>query len=74
MVFLDFPATMRTLVDVVDYKIPSLAKDKLGRKYIALFNRQMEDLRARAGDTIRERVQFVEKDLKFADAPAGFWS
>ncbi|MGO9586572.1 MAG: STING domain-containing protein [Limisphaerales bacterium] len=79
LVFLDFPATMRTLVDVVDYKIPSPAnsmdepaKDKLGRKYIELFHQELEELRIKADDTIKKRIQFVKKDLKFPNAPAGF--
>jgi len=79
MVFLDFPATMRTLIDVVNYKIPSPAnsmdepaKDKLGRKYIESFNQELIGLRAKADDTIQERIQFVKKDLKFPNAPAAF--
>lgn len=79
MVFLDFPATMRTLIDVVNYKIPSPAnsmdepdKDQLGRKYIESFNQELVGLRAKADDTIRKRIQFVKKDLEFSNAPAGF--
>ena len=79
MVFLDFPSTMRTLNDVVDYKVSSpansmdeSARDNLGQKYIERFRQEIEELREAAGDTFKERVQTVRKDLKFLNAPAGF--
>lgn len=71
-IFYDFPRTLNTLQEWIDYKVPSESdsfgsreKGEMERKYISHFREKLEDLVRR--EALDDYIFFTDRELAFLD-------